>query len=234
MLPEMDRDAGIRAGLVRKMLRVLDRSYGGVGRDQERVGRDPVDVLVRTILSQNTTDLNRDRAFERLRQQFSTWQEVARADLRRVRAAIQPAGLSDQKGRTILSFLRWLECETGGFDLGFVDELGDEAAVELLIRHRGIGLKTAYIVLAFAFDRDLCAVDTHVHRVLRRVGVIGERVGREQAHLELAGLIPAGKARGFHLDLIDFGRSVCTARNPSCHVCPISDVCRYYQTVVDG
>ena len=230
----MDRDAEIRAGLVRKMLRVLDRSHGGVGRNQERDGRDPVDVLVRTILSQNTTDSNRDRAFERLKQRFPTWREVARAGLEPVKAAIQPAGLSGQKGRTILSFLGWLERETGGFDLGFVDALGDKAAVELLVRHRGIGLKTAYIVLAFAFDRDLCAVDTHVHRVLRRVGVIGERVGRERAHLELAGLIPAGKARRFHLDLIDFGRSVCTARNPSCDVCPVSDVCRYYRTVVDG
>lgn len=221
-----------RRALVRNVFRVLDRIYGGVAWNPKREARDPLDALIRTILSQNTTDRNRDRAFDGLKERFSTWPEVARADLRRLTRAIRVAGLTNQKARTIRSFLRWLERERGDFDLGFVEGLEDEEAVELLTSHRGIGLKTAYIVLAFAFDRDMCAVDTHVHRVLRRVGVIGERVGRDRAHLELAELIPKGMARGFHLDLIDFGRGVCTARSPSCDICPITGFCSYYRTAI--
>lgn len=216
--------------VVRKMAKALDRKYGGSEWDRRRKRPDPLDALMRTILSQNTNDENRDRGYARLKERLPTWEAVLEADAREVKDAIRPAGLANQKGPNMQAFLRWLKEEQGVLSLDFIEGLPDDEAVALLTRHRGIGIKTAYILLAFAFDRDLCAVDTHVHRILKRVGVIDGSCGRERAHLELAPLIPKGEARAFHVNLLDLGKQVCTARNPLCEACPISHLCRYYRT----
>ena len=146
-----------------------------------------------------------------------------------VKEAIRIAGLANQKGPTMQAFLRWLKSERGALSLDFIRDMPEDKGIELLTGHKGVGIKTAYIVLAFACRKDLCAVDTHVHRILRRVGIIDEKCGREKAHRELRPLIPKGKARSFHVNLVDFGKSVCTARKPACETCPIARKCRYYQ-----
>lgn len=225
--------AGVEDGrrqVVRQMVRILDRAYGGAAWDRGRTPPDVLDCLMRTILSQNTNDANRDRAYRHLRETFPSWEAVMTADAAAVKDAIRVAGLANQKGPCMQTFLQWLKAERGDLDLSFICDFPLGEAVRLLTRHKGVGIKTAYVTLAFACNRDVCAVDTHIHRILRRVGVIDVGCGREKAHLELATWIPKGKARFFHVNLLDFGKEVCTARKPCCDVCPISHVCAYYRT----
>lgn len=226
----MIRNATARRKKVEEMVRVLDGLYDGEAWDRTRKPGDPVDSLIRTILSQNTTDENRDRAYEGLRARFPTWDSVLSADPDALQEAIRVAGLARQKGPTIQGVLRWLKSERGALDLEFLRDLPEQEAVAMLTRHRGVGIKTAYIVLAFACNKDLCAVDTHVHRILRRMGIVDESCGREKAHRELGPLIPTGKARGFHVNMLDFGKTVCTARNPGCPDCPLRGLCRYVRS----
>ncbi len=216
-----------RAALVRKMSRALDPLFGGEAWDREHRNGDPLDTLIRAILSQNTNDANRDQAYRRLRTRFPTWEAVLDANPDDLKETIRVAGLANQKGPTMQAVLRWIKTERGTLELDFLCGLPDEEAVEILTRHKGVGVKTAFIVLAFACGKDLCAVDTHVHRILRRVGAIDERCGREKAHTELAGLIPKGKARSFHVNLIGFGKTICTARKPDCEACPIRRWCEF-------
>jgi len=215
------------------MVDVLGARYGGEAWDSQRETPDALDTLMRCILSQNTNDANRDRAYGRLRGRFPKWEDVRVASPSQVVAAIRTAGLANQKGPNMQAFLRWLHDERGSLDLGYLCDRPVDEALQVLTRHRGIGIKTAYIVLAFACRKDLCAVDTHVHRILRRIGIVSATCTRERAHGELARLIPAGKARSFHVDLLDFGKGVCTARNPSCDACPLSHRCRAFRFAGD-
>ena len=215
--------------VVREMVRLLDRKYKGHAWDKGRKRPDPLDSLVRTILSQNTTDENRDRGYNEMQKRFPTWESVMDAEPEALKDAIRIAGLANQKGPSIQNFLKWLKMEKGRLDLSFLKDLPVEEAIHILKSHKGIGVKTVYIVLAFAFDMDLCAVDTHVHRVMKRVGIISERCGREKAHDEIVPLIPSGKARVFHMNLVDFGKDICSARKPNCGVCPLSHLCNFHQ-----
>jgi endonuclease-3 len=210
------------------MVRALDPLFGGEAWARRRRRSDPLDTLIRAILSQNTNDDNRDQAYRALKERFPTWEMVLKAGIDDLKETIRVAGLANQKGPTIQAVLSWLQLERGELELDFLCELPEEEAVEILTSHKGVGIKTAYIVLAFACGKDLCAVDTHVHRILRRMGVVDERCGREKAHIELAVLIPKGKARSFHVNLIDFGKTICTARKPDCKVCPLRRQCQYF------
>jgi endonuclease-3 len=215
------------------MVRVLDGLYGGTKWAAHRTRPDPVDAVVRTILSQNTNDANRDLAYRALRSKFRNWDEVRQAHLASLKSAIRTAGLAGQKAPAIRGFLNWLQSERGSLQMGFLRNMPVDEAVETLTQHKGIGLKTAYVVLGFAFDRDLCAVDTHVHRILKRTGVIDARCGREKAHSVLRPLIPEGRALSFHMNLLDHGKTTCTARTPSCGSCAISHLCRYRRRARD-
>lgn len=222
----MEGPNGNRA-FVRAVVRALDSRFGGAAWDRTRVRPDPLDDLVRTILSQNTTDENRDRGFDALRAALPTWEDVASARADRVKRLIRPAGLVNAKGPAIQAFLRWLKRERGPLDLNFLKDLPPDEGITLLTEHKGVGLKTAYIVLAFACDHDLCAVDTHVHRILKRLEIIDEKCSRDRAHEVIRPLIPRGKARSFHADLIDLGKQICTARSPDCPSCPLKRRCPY-------
>jgi len=213
------------------MVSLLDRRFGGEAWDKNRRPRDPLDDLMGTILSQNTTDENRDRAYDALRMKYPSWEEVRKARQESVKAQIRVAGLANQKGPNMQGFLRSLKKDRGDLSLEFLKDMPVDEAIQLLVGHKGVGLKTAYIVLAFSCGKDLCAVDTHVHRILRRVGIIRDKCTRDKAHLELAPLIPKGKARSFHANLIDFGKSICTARKPDCPSCPIAQYCTYSSQV---
>ena len=215
--------------IVRDMVRLLDKKYKGGDWDKGRKRPDPMDSLVRTILSQNTTDENRDRGYDEMQKRFPTWESVMDAKPEALKDAIRIAGLANQKGPSIQNFLKWLMEEKEELDISFLGDLPVDSAIEWLTSHKGIGVKTAYIVLAFAFDLDLCAVDTHVHRVMKRVGVISERCGRDKAHNVIAPLIPNGKARVFHMNLVDFGKDICTARSPNCEACPLSHLCTFFK-----
>jgi endonuclease-3 len=190
--------------------------------------KDPLDELIVTILSQNTNDANRDRAYRRLRERYSSWEAIVGAPVQDVEEAIRPAGLSKQKSVRIQDVLRWIKVTFGEYDLSRLREVGDDEAIALLTSQVGIGIKTAAVVLAFAFDRDLCPVDTHVHRIAQRLGWVRDGTSAEKVFHQIRPMMPVGNAASFHLNLLKFGRTICTARRPKCHECPFREDCPYF------
>lgn len=189
----------------------------------------PVDELVDCILSQSTTDTNRDRAFAQLKARFPAWEEVRDAPVEDVIEAIRAAGLSRQKGPRIQDALRFIERERGAITLDFLNDMPLAEAKAWLTNIHGVGPKTAAIVLCFAFNRPAFPVDTHVHRVAGRLGLIAPRMSADRAHEELEALIAPETYYAAHLNLIEHGRQICQARRPLCERCPVSAWCDYYQ-----
>ena len=196
----------------------------------EPIWRNPlpaIDELVSTILSQNTNDINRDRAFNALRAKFSTWEEVRDAATNDVIEAIRPAGLANQKGPRIQQVLKAITKEQGSLDLSFLKELSVNDARNWLTKFNGVGPKTAAIVLCFSLDMPAFPVDTHVYRVTGRIGLRPEKMTVEQAHPHLESLFPPETYYAAHLNIIRLGREICQARRPRCEVCPILKLCDY-------
>jgi endonuclease-3 len=204
----------------------LLEAYGEPARDSDL---DAVSQLVNTILSQNTNDTNRDVAFRRLRERLPSWEEVRDANVNDVIDAIRPAGLANQKGSRIQDALRIITAARGNLSLDFLADWPVDKAKEWLSSINGVGPKTAAIVLLFSLDRPAFPVDTHVHRVTRRLGLIGPRVSREKAHFLLEELVNSEDYYSFHLNIIHHGREVCTSRKPHCDRCFLNDLCEYYQ-----
>jgi len=187
----------------------------------------PVDELVSTILSQNTNDANRDQAFESLRQRFPTWEQVRDADPGSVTAAIRPAGLANQKGPRIQQVLQGISAERGSLDLHFLKDLPLEEARAWLMKFKGVGPKTAAIVLLFSLGRPAFPVDTHIYRVTGRIGLRPEKMMVEEAHVHLEKLLPPETYYAAHLNIIRLGREICAARKPACQRCPLRELCNY-------
>ena len=187
----------------------------------------PVDELVSTILSQNTNDTNRDRAFEALKGRFKHWEAVRDASEEQVIETIRVAGLANQKGPRIQQVLRDITAERGSLDLSFLNEVPLEDARAWLMKFKGVGPKTAAIVLCFSLNHPAFPVDTHIYRVTGRIGLRPEEMSVEQAHPYLEGLFPPESYYAAHLNLIRLGREVCTARKPHCPVCPVRALCAY-------
>jgi endonuclease-3 len=188
----------------------------------------PLDELVSTILSQNTNDLNRDRAFQALRIAFPTWEEVRDSDPVSVITAIRPAGLANQKGPRIQQILREITWQRGKLDLSFLADLPVDEARQWLLQFNGVGPKTAAIVLLFSLNKPAFPVDTHIFRVSGRLGLRPASANAEEAHAILAGLLPPDSYYAAHLNIIHLGREICQARKPQCIRCPLRDLCIYY------
>ena len=212
-----------------KTAEVHQRLLDAYGEPTWRPHMDAVSELVSTILSQNTNDVNRDVAFDRLRSQLPTWEDVRDVDVDAVIEAIRPAGLANQKGPRIQEALRLITRERGELDLDFLADWPVDEAKDWLCSIKGVGPKTAAIVLLFALGRPAFPVDTHVHRVTKRLGLIGPKVSREKAHVELEQLVPEENYYPFHLNLIRHGRRVCSSRNPECAECSLRDLCDFFQ-----
>lgn len=196
----------------------------------EPIWRNPlpaVDELVSTILSQNTNDINRDRAFEALRAKFPTWESVRDAKTEDVIAAIKTAGLANQKGPRIQQVLRAITEERGSLNLDFLAGLPIEEARSWLTKFNGVGPKTAAIVLCFSLGMPAFPVDTHVYRVTGRIGLRPEKMTVEQAHPHLESVFPPETYYAAHLNIIRLGREVCHARKPNCPQCPVIKLCGY-------
>jgi endonuclease-3 len=212
-----------------KVLRVEERLLQAYGEPEWRPHLEPVAELVSTILSQNTNDTNRDVAFDRLRDRFDTWEAVRDADTKDVIEAIRPAGLANQKGPRIQAALQFIAQERGELSLDFLADWPVDEAKAWLTSIKGVGPKTAAIVLLFALGRPAFPVDTHVHRVSRRLGLIGPKVSREKAHDVLEDLVPEEDYLPFHLNMIRHGREVCASSTPRCKECNLTDLCNWYQ-----
>ena len=187
----------------------------------------PLDELVSTMLSQNTNDTNRDRAFHALRKRFPTWEAVRDAESLDVIAAIRSAGLANQKGPRIQAVLREITALRGGLDLEFLRHWPADQVHDWLMQFKGVGPKTASIVMLFSLNIPAFPVDTHVYRVTGRLGLRPAQMTVEQAHPYLAGLFQPETYRPAHLNLIRLGREICRARKPNCPDCPLQDICEY-------
>jgi endonuclease III len=189
----------------------------------------PVDELVNCILSQSTSDRNRDIGYDALIARFPTWEAVRDAETAEVIEAIRPAGLANQKGPRIQEVLRQITRERGKITLDFLAEMDIDAAKRWLTSLNGVGPKTAAIVLLFAFNKAAFPVDTHVHRVSQRLGLIGPKTTADQAHAILESIVPSESFYQAHLNIIQHGRTICQARRPLCEQCPLTSWCSYYQ-----
>ncbi len=211
-----------------RALAVHQRLIKRYGHPQWRNHLPPLDELVSTILSQNTNDLNRDRAFEALRRQFPSWEQVRDAPTDEIIQAIRPAGLANQKGPRIQQVLREITLQRGSLSLDFLNDLSPAEASAWLMSFKGVGPKTAAIVLLFSLGKPAFPVDTHIYRVSGRIGLRAAKMNAEQAHEHLAELLPPETYYAAHLNLIRLGRETCQARRPNCPTCPIQDLCDYY------
>lgn len=194
----------------------------------------PLDELISTILSQNTNDLNRDRAFESLRERFPTWEDVRDAETGEIVDAIRSAGLANQKGPRIQSALRSITEERGSLELDFLRDLSPEDVRQWLMGFKGVGQKTAAIVMQFSLGMPAFPVDTHIFRLTKRWDLIGEKVSADAAHQLLADLFDPDLYYAAHLNIIRHGREICHARKPDCNQCFLQELCHYYKTVIKG
>jgi endonuclease-3 len=191
---------------------------------------DGMDELVSCILSQNTTDANRDRAFEALKARYASWQEVADADPAELIEVIRPAGLANSKGPNIQAALRAIYAERGEYNIDFLAALPPSQAIDWLLKLPGVGRKTASIVLCFGYGMAAFPVDTHVLRVGQRIGFLPPRISADNAHLVMEAIVPPEDYYPFHLQLIYHGRRICKARAPLCSLCPIQQWCDYFKS----
>lgn len=191
-----------------------------------RRSEPPLECLIATLLSQNTNDRNSHRAWMTLRKRFPTWQRVADAPTRLLAKAIEVGGLKNQKARRIKQILRGIKRRVGKYELSDLKRKSEQEVLEYLTSMDGVGLKTAACVLVFSLGRDVFPVDTHIHRICNRLGLVRSRNAEETFHA-MQPLVPKGKAYSFHVNLIRFGRSVCKAKNPLCGACPLYDRCVY-------
>jgi endonuclease-3 len=210
------------ATLAREVNARLSASYGPPPPLQPQ---DPLSELIATILSQHTSDLNTERAFRALLERFGDLEAVRAAPVGAIEAAIRSGGLARVKAPRIKRVLEQLKAERGDLSLDFLAGMDLAEARRYLMGLGGVGPKTAACVLLFACGRPAIPVDTHVHRVSRRFGLIGPRTGADQAHARLEAIVPPDEAYRFHVNLIRHGRQICKAQRPRCEICPLEDIC---------
>lgn len=209
--------------------RVHARLVEQYGNPEWRNPLPPLDELISTILSQNTNDVNRDRAFVTLRARFPTWEAVRDANQAEVIDAIRPAGLANQKGPRIQKVLQEITDQRGDLSLEFLREMDLEDARNWLLKFNGVGPKTTAIVLLFSLGKPAFPVDTHIYRVSGRLGLRPEKMNPDQAHVYLEQIFPRETYYTVHLNLIRLGREICQARKPKCASCPLNELCEYYR-----
>ena len=207
---------------IKEVIELLEQEYGP--RDWRPDG-EPVDVLIRTILSQNTSDVNSGRAFGSLKASFDSWEAVASAPVESIAQAIQSGGLFRVKATRIKQILEQIEKEQGRIDLDFLRSKTPTEAEDYLMRLSGVGHKTARCVLLFSLGMPSLPVDTHVFRVARRLGLLDSRAPIEKAHALLQKQVPLSRVYQFHVHMIEHGRQICHARRPSCDRCVLRAAC---------
>jgi endonuclease-3 len=196
---------------------------------------DAVSELVLTILSQNTADTNSFRAFTALRERYPTWQAALEAPTDELVEVIRPGGLAPTKAPRIQHVLAEVAAATNGtWDLSFLGKLPLEEARAWLVSLTGIGRKTASIILLFGFGRPAMPVDTHVHRVTTRLGMLPPRTPLDRAHDLLEAVLEPEEMYPFHVETIRHGRDTCRAPRPICGLCPLTDACAYYRLAAKG
>ena len=207
---------------IKEIIELLEQEYGPC---KWQADRDPVDVLVGTILSQNTSDANSGRAFASLKASFANWEDVASAPAEHIARVIKSGGLSQIKAVRIKQALEQIEKEQSRISLDSLKSMNMAEAEDYLMRLPGVGHKTASCVLLFSLRKPSLPVDTHVFRVAKRLGLLDSRVSIEKAHSLLQKQTPPTKVYQFHIHTIEHGRRICHARQPRCDRCILSGIC---------
>ncbi|MHA1769477.1 MAG: endonuclease III domain-containing protein [Candidatus Thorarchaeota archaeon] len=189
-----------------------------------------MDELVMTILSQHTNDINMLRAYKSLRAKYATWEEVMEAPQEELGQTIRASGMYRTKAKRIQLALRTIRERVGRLDLSLLEDMTDDEAKKWLTSLYGVGPKTAAIVLLFSLGRGVLPVDTHVWRISKRLGLIGDRVSREKAHELLQALIPTDCIPSLNKNLVRHGREVCKAQAPRCGECFLRQYCEYVKS----
>ncbi len=213
---------------IRRTSAILKNFYG---EPKPWVVIDPLDTLIAVILSQNTSDKNSWPAFKKLKAAYPTWEQVMLAPPSKIARVIKRGGLANIKAKRIKQVLKEIKKRRGKLDISFLNDLTTEQARSFLLSLNGVGPKSAAVVLNFAFGKPAFPVDTHVYRVTKRLGLIGENVSREKAHKLLEEMVPNKEKTSYHLNLIRLGRETCISRKPRCEQCPLKKHCNYYKEV---
>ncbi len=191
---------------------------------------DILGALVATVLSQNTSDLNSGRAYASLKLAFpGGWDDVRTASVTAVADAIRAGGLANIKAPRIQAILSDVYERSGRTDLDHIRAWDDVTIRDYLRSFHGVGAKTAACVLMFNLGRPILPVDTHVHRVSQRLGLIGPTASADQAHDLLPRLLDDDQIYSYHVHLIEHGRHCCHSRNPACAACPVQSECDFYR-----
>lgn len=207
----------------------LEATYGVPRNDSPE---DPLDELIATILSQSTTNINSNRAFASLKARFPDWEQVRRARPASIASAIKSGGLANVKSVVIKNILNEISVQRGNLDLSFLKTVPLEEARSFLLSLKGVGPKTAACVLLFSCKRPVFPMDTHIFRILRRMGILPEKISNALAHQTIEKLIPAQKSYSLHINLITHGRRVCHPKTPKCELCSLIEHCDFGQSVI--
>jgi endonuclease-3 len=214
---------------IKQILKLLSGEYG---KRRWRPRQSPIEVLVQTILSQNTSDRNSGRAFEQLLASFGGWEDVTNASISEISHSIKAGGLGEIKARYIKQALEEIRLRLDGFELGFLRKLPVDEARDWLMQLPGVGMKTASCVVLFSLGMPALPVDTHVFRVAKRLGLIDSKISIEKAHILLEGFVPPKDVYQFHVLLIEHGRKTCKAQRPRCNECVLWGLCPSYEKFV--
>jgi endonuclease-3 len=207
---------------IEEVIKLLEEEYGST---EWHADRDPIDVLIGTILSQNTSDANSGRAFASLKASFDSWEAVASAPAEHIARIIKSGGLFQVKAARIKQVLEQIENEQGRISLDSLKSMTMVEAEDYLVRLPGVGHKTASCVLLFSLGEPSLPVDTHIFRVAKRLGLIDSRASIEKAPRLLQEQIRPSKVYQFHVHMIEHGRRICHARQPRCHRCILRSIC---------
>ncbi len=212
----------------KRLGKIITRIEDSFGEKRKALKHQPdlMDVLIATKLSQNTTDKTSYIAFNNLKNDFKNWEEVMNSSLGKIRKSIKVCGMANTKSADIKEMLNAVYKKSGKLSLNHLNKMSDDEVFDELTQYKGFGKKTVSCVLAFGMGRDVFPVDTHIHRILNRIGIINTRTPDETFEISKE-IIPDKHKASFHTNLIRFGRNVCRAINPKCFDCIIKDLCGF-------
>lgn len=221
----------VQNALSAKALEVYEILLKTYGERPLKPRREPMHELISTMLSHRTTQNNEALAFQRMWDRFGSWEAIRDAPVEELTEAIAPANFAEAKAPNIKKVLARIYDERGEYNIDFLRDLPLEQAMEWLMALPGVGIKTASLVMLFCFHKPVMPVDTHVHRVSQRIGLIGPKVGTEAAHHLLLALLPNDPyfLFNFHVSALKHGQQLCVWGNPKCAPCPLKHLCNWYQ-----
>ena len=205
-----------------KIKNLLNKQYGDI---EWRDEMETLDELIFTVLTQNTSDINAEKAFKNLKSRYINWDEIVESTNEKLETIIRIGGLGKQKSIRIKKILKEIYHRTGGYDLSILKDMPFNEVKEWLITLPGVGPKTAAVVMSFALKLPAFPVDTHIHRISKRLGYIDQNTSAEKAHEIMENIILPKDRFNFHILLITHGRKICKANNPKCYICPLTSYC---------